>query len=209
MLVEEVMHRGVVTVEVDVTLADAYQILRDGGFRHLPVTENGELVGVVTDRDLRLATSRLADHPFAPGARVDDVMTRPVETTRPRDPLELAARTMRDRRIGCLPVVEGTTLVGIVTVTDLVDAFLAVTGVRRPSGRLELRLKGKTDEFAALTRILAELDISIASILTSQEPDGRSRLILRLETIDLHHVSERLCAEGFEIIWPPPLACQS
>jgi acetoin utilization protein AcuB len=205
--VEEVMHRGVVIVSPDVALAEAYRILQDGGFRHLPVTDGEALVGVITDRDLRLATSRLADRPFTPDARVGDVMSVPVSTAHPRDPVELAARTMRDERIGCLPVVEDGALVGIVTVTDLIDAFLAVTGARRPSGRLELCIKGDPAEFSMLTKVLAELDVPIASILTTQEQDGRTRVILRLGTIDLHHVSERLCTEGFDIVWPPPLAC--
>jgi acetoin utilization protein AcuB len=206
--VEEIMHRDVMIVSPGVTLAEAYDLLRTGGFRHLPVMKDGHLVGVVTDRDLRLATSRLADHPFSPEARVGDVMSSPVSTAHPRDPVEHAARTMRDARIGCLPVEEDASLVGIVTVTDLIDAFLAVTGARRPSGRLELRLRGRPQEFATLTEVFAELDIPIASILTTQDPDGGTRVIVRLETIDLRHVSRRLCSEGLEIVWPPPLACQ-
>ncbi|MFZ0493190.1 MAG: CBS and ACT domain-containing protein [Acidimicrobiia bacterium] len=208
MFVEEVMHRDVVTVSPAVALTEAYHLMQTGGFRHLPVMDGGRLVGVVTDRDLRLATSQLADRPFSPEARVGDVMSAPVSTAYPRDPVELAARTMRDARIGCLPVEEDETLVGIVTVTDLIDAFLAVTGARRPSGRLELQIQGRPEEFATLTRVFAELDISIASILTTQEPDGRTRVIVRPETIDLREVSRRLCSEGLEIVWPPPLACQ-
>lgn len=208
MFVEEIMHRDVMTVSPDVTLAEAYQTLRRGRFRHLPVIEEGRLIGVVTDRDLRLATSRLADHPFAPEARVGDVMSSPVSTAHSRDPVEQAARVMRDARIGCLPVEEDGELVGILTVTDLIDAFLAVTGARRPSGRLELRLEGRPQEFAALTKVFADLDVSIASILTTQESDGGTRVIVRPETIDLRQVASRLCAEGFEIVWPPPLACQ-
>lgn len=208
MFVEEIMHRDVVTVSPDVALAEAYHEMQTGRFRHLPVMDEGHLVGIVTDRDLRLATSRLADHPFSPDARVGDVMSRPVSTTHPRDPVELAARTMRDARIGCLPVEEDGTLVGIVTVTDLIDAFLAVTGARRPSGRLELRLLGRPQEFATLTKVFADFDVSIASILTTQEPDGGTRVIVRPETIDLRQVAARLCSEGFEIVWPPPLACQ-
>ncbi len=208
MFVEEIMHRDVVTVSPDLSLAEAYRVLQKGGFRHLPVVEENHLVGVVTDRDLRLATSRLADRPFTPEARVGDVMSAPVSTAHPRDPVERAAHTMRDARIGCLPVEEDGALVGIVTVSDLIDAFLAVTGVRRPSSRLELRLRGRSQEFATLTRVFAELDIPIASILTMQESDGRTRVIVRPETIDLREVSRRLCSEGLEIVWPPPLACQ-
>lgn len=206
MYVEEIMHRGVVTVTPEVPLAEAYRLLQTGRFRHLPVMEGDSLAGIVTDRDLRLATSRLVDHPFTPETRVGDVMNAPVSTAHPRDPVELAARTMYDERIGCLPVVEDDVLVGIVTVTDLIDAFLSVTGARRPSSRLELRMEGRPDEFASLANALAEMDIPIASILTTED-DGHTRVILRLATIDLHHVAERLCGEGLEIVWPPPLAC--
>ena len=68
MLVKDIMRSPAVAIAPETTLEDAYRTMREKGIRHLPVLE-GRLVGVVTDRDLRLATSSLAPSPFPPEAR--------------------------------------------------------------------------------------------------------------------------------------------
>ncbi len=83
-------------------------------------------------------------------------MTREVITAHPLDPVEEAARVMRERKIGCLPVLEDGALVGIVTGIDLLDALLRLTGVTEPSGRLEVRLPDRVGELSRLTGFLAE-----------------------------------------------------
>jgi len=153
MLVREIMHADPIHIAASKTLDQAYALMRDRKIRHLPVVEGNRLVGVVTDRDLRLATSRLVERPFAPDAEVREVMTRPVHTAQPLDPIETAARTMRELKIGCLPVVEGGDLLGIVTGIDILDALLKLTGVGRPAGRLEVRLASRPGELARLTRL--------------------------------------------------------
>lgn len=107
MLVRDVMKSPVLTVGPEATLEEAYKLLLERGIRHLPVVEEGRLVGIVTDRDIRLATSHLNPKGPCPGCtRVGEVMTREVVTAHPLDPVEEAARVMRERKIGCLPVLE-------------------------------------------------------------------------------------------------------
>src|SRR5512138_213591 len=118
MLVRDIMRSPVVAVPPGTTLEDAYRSMREKSFRHLPVLDGERLVGVITDRDLRLATSALARVPFAPGARVSAVMRKTPFTASPADPVEDAARTMREKKIGCLPVTDGERLVGIITGLD-------------------------------------------------------------------------------------------
>jgi len=128
-----VMKSPVLTVGPEATLEEAYKLLLERGIRHLPVVEEGRLVGIVTDRDIRLATSHLNPKGPCPGCtRVGEVMTREVVTAHPLDPVEEAARVMRERKIGCLPVLEDEALVGIVTGIDLLDALLRLTGVTEP-----------------------------------------------------------------------------
>jgi len=206
-LVEEIMHPEPLTIGPETTLSDAFALMRERDVRHLPVVEGGELVGVVTDRDLRYATSRLAERPFPPEARVADVMSRPVHTAHPHDPVERAAAAMRELRIGCLPVVDAGRLVGIVTVTDLVDAILRLTGVGRPSGRLEVRLPDRPGELARLAATLAERSVNIHSILTYPESERRGRVVLRVGTMDIHALAAALCDAGFDVLWPPHTAC--
>ena len=155
MLVKDIMRSPAVAIAPETKLEDAYRTMREKGIRHLPVLDSGRLVGVITDRDLRLATSSLAPSPFPQGSRVDEVMSRTPLTADRLDPVEDAARTMRERKIGCLPVVANGTLVGIITGLDLLDALIRMTGVDKPSGRLEIRLADQPGELARLTSLMA------------------------------------------------------
>src|SRR5512141_3255580 len=106
MLVRDIMRTPAVSISADMTLQDAYRTMREKGIRHLPILDGTALVGVVTDRDLRLATSALAPTPFPPEAAVSTIMSRTPLTAAAWDPIEDAARVMRERKIGCLPVLE-------------------------------------------------------------------------------------------------------
>ena len=74
MLVRDIMRSPVVAVPPGTTLADAYRTMREKGFRHLAVLDGERLVGVITDRDLRLATSALSPVPFPADSSVSAVM---------------------------------------------------------------------------------------------------------------------------------------
>ena len=105
-MVRDIMRSPAVVISADTMLQDAYRTMQERGIRHLPVVEGEKLVGVITDRDLRLATSALALSPFPPGSRVFEVMIREPLTADASDPVEDAARTMRERKIGCLPILD-------------------------------------------------------------------------------------------------------
>jgi acetoin utilization protein AcuB len=203
MLIQDIMQRDLVTVNVDVRLADAYKIMQDNGIRHLPVMSGGELVGIVTDRDLRLATSALTSTPFPPDCDVEGVMNQPVQTADPLDPVETAARTMRESKIGCLPVLDNGKLAGIVTGIDLLDALIRLTGVDKPSGRLDIRLQDHPGELARLTHFISERHVNIHSILTYREGGEDLRAVLRIGSMETRPLAQALSEHGFKILWPP------
>ncbi len=203
MLVKDIMRSPAVAIAPETKLEDAYRTMREKGIRHLPVLDSGRLVGVITDRDLRLATSSLAPSPFPQGSRVDEVMSRTPLTADRLDPVEDAARTMRERKIGCLPVVANGTLVGIITGLDLLDALIRMTGVDKPSGRLEIRLADQPGELARLTSLMAARGLNIRSILTMQEGPGTTRAVLRVGSIETHALAQDLRREKFDVVWPP------
>jgi len=207
MLIREIMHPNPITIDVKTKLNDAYKIMQENGIRHLPVTEKGKLTGIVTDRDLRLATSKLAAHPFDPDAEVDKIMNHPVECTNANDPIEIATQLMRELKIGCMPVLEESQIVGIITAADILDAMLLLTGVHSPSGRLDIRILDKPGELAKLTNILSLHKINIYSILTYQEKNKKSRLVLRVNTMKIRSLGKILCSDGFEVLWPPRISC--
>lgn len=207
MLIREVMHPNPVTVTSKTSLDEAYKIMENKNIRHLPVMHQEKIVGIVTDRDLRLATSKLTKNPVDVETAVEDIMSHPVQTAHPSDPIETATTTMRELKIGCLPVVEDMRLVGIVTGMDMLDALLLLTGIHRPSGRLDVRLPDKSGELARLTALIAERKVNIHSILTYPDKGQSVRVVLRVGTIEMKILAEAICNAGFEVMWPVHIAC--
>lgn len=116
--VEEVMTRKVATIGPEEDLVFAHSLMLWSNVRHLPVVRNGELVGILSDRDLLKKMARAAVYED-PTAVTEDIMTTPVETAKPGDDLGEVAARMAAKHIDCLPVVDEGKLVGIVTTTDV------------------------------------------------------------------------------------------
>lgn len=115
MRVDEVMQREVKTIEPSESAGEAFAKMKLNRFHHLVVMERGRVVGVVSDRDLRATRGAERDLP------VQAVMARDVVAVTTTTTLRQAANLMRGRSIGCLPVLQGKRLVGIVTTTDLLE----------------------------------------------------------------------------------------
>ena len=113
MLVRDLMSANPVTVRSTDSLATAETRMKAGGFRRLPVVNDGELVGIVSAYDLRNQADRLDDIP------VSAAMTPEPVTVSPLDTLEHAVTVARDRQVGGLPVLDHGRLVGIITARDL------------------------------------------------------------------------------------------
>ena len=134
MLVRELMTRGVVTVEDTATCQDVAQRMVQHKIRHVPVVgRDGRLTGIVTDRDLRHylfepeVLTRLGSvsvDTLLRSASVSRVMSAPVVSVDVDEPLEQAARRMREDKIGALPVEENGRPVGIITETDLLRRLI-------------------------------------------------------------------------------------
>jgi acetoin utilization protein AcuB len=129
--VYELMAGALITVGPETSVLEARQLMLRERIRHLLVTEGKRLVGIVTDRDIRLhlpsqATSLSAGEVNYLLARlpVSRVMARTLVTVEPERDARAAARIMLDHRIGCLPVLDGQALVGIVTETDILRAYV-------------------------------------------------------------------------------------
>ena len=127
MRLDEVMTKGVRTVSPAAPAADAWELMRQGGVRHLVVTDGKNVVGVLSDRD---AGSR-GGAAVRAGRTVADLMTRHTATMSPTQTVRQAANLMRGRTIGCVPIVDRGRLVGIVTVSDLLEAI--GRGIDRPA----------------------------------------------------------------------------
>ncbi len=124
------MKTRVVTIPADDSLWVVQEIMEFGDTRHLPVVRLGELVGVVSERDLlRASLSNVMGLPaeeqkiFLEGVKISEVMSSPPISIEKDESVQKAARTLAERKIGCLPVVEAGKLIGIVTETDVLEYF--------------------------------------------------------------------------------------
>ena len=145
MKIEPWMKHPVVTVKPGDSALHAREVMEKLRINQLPVVVDGRLTGIVTDRDLRdvfpsvaeAASSRSRRGPVGtdPAAiPVEDVMASPALTLSPGSYLADAARLMRRERIGAVPIVDGARLVGIVTRSDVLDAFVELCANVLPKG---------------------------------------------------------------------------
>lgn len=130
MRVDELMTRDVVTISPETPVIDARALMTKRRIRHLLVTEAGRLVGIVTDRDIRLnlpspatSLSMWEINYLLTRLTTKEVMTKAVITVAPTRDAREAARIMLDHKIGALPVLDEVRVVGIITESDLVRAF--------------------------------------------------------------------------------------
>jgi len=128
--VREVMKKNVVRISADDTLWIVKEIMDLGSVRHIPVVDRGTLVGVVSQRDLLRASlsniigiSAEEQKIFLEGVRISEVMSAPPRTIGPDEGIQTAARVMAENKIGCLPVIDGREIVGILTETDVLQFF--------------------------------------------------------------------------------------
>ena len=207
LLVRDSMVRGVITVSPETTAAEALKLCRERGIRHLPVLDGGRIVGLISDRDLRLATPALGDPNRAAALekiRVGDEMSREITTADPEDPIEQAAMAMHERKIGCLPVVEGDELVGILTASDVMTALVRLVGAHNPGSRLEIAFPDRPGALAEVAGVVRDQGVNIVSVLSAPDDDGsRSIAVIRLATINPSGVVRSLQEAGFPVLWPP------
>jgi len=129
MRVAEVMTASVQTVPPNMTAVDAWDIMRRRGIHHLVVMAGSEVLGVLSDRDAGGRNGAV----LRGRSTVSDLMSTAVVTVEPGTTIRRVASMMRGRTIGCVPVIDGHRLVGIVTVSDLLA--LLGHGRDRPSKR--------------------------------------------------------------------------
>ncbi|MCJ7710227.1 MAG: CBS domain-containing protein [Chloroflexi bacterium] len=186
MLVKERMTRQAIVAAPDLPILDALHLMRQEHIRRLPVVDkSGRLVGIVSDRDLLLASPSPATslsaweltHLLAK-VTLRDVMSKKVITVTEDTPLEDAARIMADSKIGGLPVVRNGSLVGIITETDLFKLFLELLGAREPGVRVTAFVQNVPGEMAKLTRAVTDCGGNIIAMAAFAGTDPSNRRVL-------------------------------
>lgn len=208
MLVRHRMTRDPITVSPETSFPDAFRTIREEGIRYLPVVgKKGKLVGIVTQTDLLQASPSSATtlavfemNYLLAHLEVSEVMSSPI-TVSEDDPLEEAARIMVENKIGCLPVMRNSELVGIITETDIFKAFVETLGAGEAVLRLMLRVPNVPGELARMTAVIADLGGNLRSVASFHGDDSEHvYIIFRLDGVDEDVLLPALEEMGEEVV---------
>jgi len=188
MFVADWMTKQVVTVVPDDSVSHAMHAMRERGIKHLPVVRDGAVLGIISDRDIKTYSPSAATgldiyemNYLLAKATVRDAMGKTLTTTTADTPVEEAALVMYENNIGCLPVVEGDVLVGIITDRDIFRALVDITGVRHGGHRICVTIADSPGTIREVADIVRRHGFSLRGILSSYEgvPQGLRRLVIR------------------------------
>ncbi|HYA89031.1 MAG TPA: CBS and ACT domain-containing protein [Nitrospirota bacterium] len=176
MFVSNWMTAKVFTVNADDYLSDALVLMKEKAIKHLPVMKNGKLKGIISDRDIKEYSPSKATsldiyelHYLLAKTKMKDIMTEKVITTSPDAPVEVAAMTLLDKNIGCLPVLDKSELVGIISDRDIYHALVDITGVRHGGHRICVTIEDRPGSIKEVADIIRRNGFHLRSILTSYE----------------------------------------
>jgi len=209
MKVSKIMTRNPVITHPDLSMSDARSLMDREKVGHIPVlNKNNELVGLITRADLLKAGPSSATSLdvyeisyLLSKLTVEKVMEKKVITVQEDEVVEEAARIMADNGIGCLPVLNGSLLTGIITDTDIFHFFINAYGARHKGIRITINFKDKLGQFAAFAGALASRGGNIVAFVTSEGDDvAHRRATLKITGINRAAVEEAANAlDGVEI----------
>jgi acetoin utilization protein AcuB len=207
MLVRKKMKKDLITITKDERMTTARKIMKEKNIRHLPVVDGKRLIGLVTNMDIRKAEASPATsleirelHYLLDKLTVGEIMTRNVITISPDISVEEATTLLHDNKIGCLPVVEDGTLVGMLTENDVMEILIDVMGMNEKGSRLEVVVEDKPGALADVTRIIKEHNVNIISVVTDVADElGKRVVVFKLKTFYFEPIKKALEAGGFPV----------
>ena len=212
MLVKDRMTSDLITTTTGMPVADALSLMHEHKIRRLPVVDkHGKLVGIVSEKDLLYASPSPATSLsvyeigyLLSKLSLEDVMSNQVITVQQDEAIEEAACLMADNQIGGLPVMDGESLVGIITETDVFKTFIEMLGGRDEGIRLTLRVANKPGTLSEVTGAISEHGgdiVSLGTFATPKRSEGslmikvwgleEDELVEIMESLDAHVVDVR------------------
>ncbi|MCK9175985.1 MAG: CBS and ACT domain-containing protein [Desulforhopalus sp.] len=212
MFVRDKMVTELVMVSPQDTILGTRRVMIEKQIRHMPVVEDGRLVGIVTDRDIRDAMpsllfeegiepqvcSEIADHVIA------DIMTRNPITISVAHTLQDALLIMYHKKVGAFPVVdEEGHLLGIISIRDILKAFINLLNIEEPGTLLCVVVEEKPGQMKKVVDVISGENIGLGSVLVARYWDEDHRALFPyLLTCNVATVKRKLMDLGFELIEP-------
>ena len=197
MKIHDLMIPDPITTTENASISDAIELMKINSIRHLPVVSKGNrLIGFVTLADLKqgLLPSLLGD------ISLSDLMIKNPIVIDPDSDIETAARLIYKHKIGGIPVVKNKKLVGIITETDILRAFIDMMGLLTTSSRIDLIIDDRAGRFKTALQIINDMGGDIISVgMTGQEASKRV-YYFRLAPCKTGAIRSALEKEGFEVL---------
>jgi len=195
MKVKNCMQKDPVTIGRHALIKEAVALMDKHAIRHLPVMEDGWMDGATTENDLRqyYFPSMVEEIP------VDQAMVRNPVTITIDTSIDQAARLFHEYKIGGLPVMENDDLVGILTASDLLTAFIEIIGLLKASSRIDVMVD-KQVGLDEVTKVIQDHHGEIISVATEKRPSHRKVHYFRLEKCDLQPIVNDLERLGHKVV---------
>jgi len=186
-----------ITITENATIEEAIEVMKVNSIRHLPVvTETNVLHGFVTLADLKLGLipSMLG------GVTLSDLMIKNPITVQPDDDIEIAAQLIYKHKIGGMPVVKDGMLVGIITETDILRAFIDMMGILTASSRIDVVIDDEPGLFRKSLQIIQDNGGDIINVGMTAQQTGKRIYYFRLSACRTDILKDALENQGFEVV---------
>jgi acetoin utilization protein AcuB len=209
MFVSKKMTANPITIASKATVADASELMRNNKVRRLPVMDDGKLVGIVTDRDLREVSPSPATslsifelNYLLAKMKVADTMRRNVITIRENQTIEEAALAMYTNKIGGLVVMnDAGKVTGVITETDIFKSFVDVMGLAKGKKRITIQFVDHLGALNEISGVFKDLGININSLVSfaADQPNGIT-MVIRTDKVETDELVSKLEAIGYKVL---------
>lgn len=197
MKIKSLMIPDPITITEKASISEAIEMMKVNSIRHLPVVgKNMTLKGFVTLADLKqgLIPSMIG------GVSLNDLMIKKPVTVGPDEDVEIAAQKIYKNKIGGMPVVKGNKLVGIITVTDILGAFINMMGILTASSRLDVVVGKEPSSIKKALQIIHDKGGNIISVgMTANQKGSKRTYYFRLSPCRTTGIRKALEKEGFVV----------
>ncbi|MDF2675780.1 MAG: histidine kinase [Bacillota bacterium] len=206
MYVKSRMTSNPYTIAFDAPISEALTLMSEKNLKRLPVVDKEKVVGILTQGDIQKVSPTKATslsifeiNYLLSKTKVKDAMTKNAITVSQDCLLEEAAVMMRDNRIGTLPVVDNGKLVGIITESDIFDAFIELLGFKDKGSRITIESLDIPGSLADIAEAFETYNANITHAAVYRGT-GKSDVVVRTNALNTEDIEKKLTEQGYKIV---------
>lgn len=206
--VKDFMTKNVICTDKDTTISEIIDSMNQNKIHRVPVTENGQLVGLITEGMISSSGTGPATslsiyelNYLLSKTTVETIMVKNVVSVVENELMEYATSKMLKHDIGCLPVVDAQDkVVGILTQNDVFGCFLNVLGWDEVGARITIRMRDEIGAVGKLSKIFADNGVNITHIGVYSSRDGYANLVLRCDSLKPETICKAIEDHGYTVL---------